>query len=231
MNLLAKPFPPLMPGDHLSAKEFMRRYKVAPEGFNAELVQGVVYMPMTVSSEFHGKPRATAIIWLGYYLFATPGTEVSDNATTQMDDENVPQPDVFLRILPAHGGQSKTDEDGYIIGAPELVVEIAASSVSYDLHEKLDAYCANGVREYIVWRVRDETVDWFVRRKGKYVRTKLPEDGIYRSNVFPGLWLDAAALLKGNLARVLAVVQQGLATSEHARFVDKLQKKKNAKKR
>ncbi len=107
-------------------------------------------------------------------------------------------------------------------GAPELVAEIAASSASYDLHDKLNAYRRNGVREYVVWRVWDGAVDWFVLRAGRFEKLSPSSDGIYRSETFPGLWLDAAAVMRGDAARVLQVVQQGLASAEHAEFVQRL---------
>jgi hypothetical protein len=47
-------------------------------------------------------------------------------------------------------------------------------------------------------------------------------DGIVRSLVFPGLWLDKDALLAGDLAQVLAILQQGIATSEHQTFIEQL---------
>jgi hypothetical protein len=70
-----------------------------------------------------------------------------------------------------------------------------------------------------VW---DEAVDWFVLRGGRFEPLPLAE-GIYRSEVLPGLWLDPAAVVRGDLARVLQVLQQGLASPEHAAFVARLQ--------
>ena len=128
----------------------------------------------------------------------------------------------FLRIAPECGGQSRKD-DGYIAGAPELIAEISVSSASYDLHDKLHAYQRNGVCEYLVCRVWDSAIDWFGLREGRFQRLPLTEAGHYRSVVFPGLWLDPAASLRGDLARVLAVLQQGIASPEHAAFVAKLQ--------
>src|SRR5207248_8063706 len=130
----------------------------------------------------------------------------------------------FLAIARECGGQSRIDREGYIVGAPELIGEVAASSVSYDLHDKLEVYRRNRVREYVVWRVWDETIDWFLLRRGKFVRLPLNAEGRYQSQVFPGLWLDPAALLRGDLAKVFEVVQQGLASPEHAAFVARLKR-------
>lgn len=213
--------PPLVPGDRLTRDEFERRYEAMPELRKAELIEGVVYMAPPVSTEGHGVPQSKLIWWLVTYMAGTPGVEVADNATVRLDLDNEPQPDAFLRIRPEHGGQSRT-VDGYVEGAPELAVEVAASSANYDLHDKKHAYRRNGVREYIVWRVRDRAVDWFVLRGGAYEPMTPGADGLLRSEVFPGLWLDPAALLAGDLARALAVAGQGVASPEHAGFVTRL---------
>ncbi len=134
----------------------------------------------------------------------------------------MPQPDALLIVRPEHGGRVRISEDDYIEGGPELVGEVSASTASYDLGEKQAVYLRNEVREYIVWRVLDRAVDWFVLRDGQYERLEPGADGILRSEVFPGLWLDPAALTSGDSARVLAVVQQGLGSAEHAEFVARL---------
>jgi Uma2 family endonuclease len=145
--------------------------------------------------------------------------EVGDNGSVRLDLDNEPQPDALLIIDPACGGQVRISADGIIEGAPELVAEVASSSVSYDLHVKLQVYRRNGVREYLVWRVLEREIDWFVLRAGQYERMPVDVQGLLRSEVFPGLWLDPAALVRGDLATVVAIVQQGLASPEHAAFV------------
>ncbi len=179
-------------------------------------------MPSPVSNEGHSCPHFDLITVLGVYRSQTPGIQGGDNGTVLLDLDNEPQPDSFLRILPRYGGQSR-DRDDYVEGAPELVAEVAASSASYDLHDKLRAYRRNGVREYVVWRVWEREIDWFVLREGTYQRLAPTAEGVYRSRVFPGLWLDAAALIAGNLAQAIQVVQEGLASPEHAEFVARLQ--------
>lgn len=216
--------PPLQTGDRLSRDEFERRYHAMPKKFKCELIEGIVYvMGPPVSDPGHSHPHFRFITWLGFYEANTPGTAGGDNGTIRLDLDNEPQPDTFLRILPAHGGQTRDTDDKYIEGAPELVAEIAASSVSYDLHEKLKAYRRNGVKEYIVWRVLDKSVDWFKLESGEFVRQQPDGQGIFKSTVYPGLWLDAAALIAGQPAKVLAVLQQGLATVEHTAFVAHLE--------
>ena len=107
--------------------------------------------------------------------------------------------------------------------APELVAEVAASSASYDLHDKLRAYQRNGIREYIVWRVREAAIDWFVLREGRFEKLLPDASGCLKSETFPGLWLDPVALIAGDFTRVLAVARQGIASDEHAAFVARLQ--------
>jgi Uma2 family endonuclease len=210
--------PPLVAGDRLTRDEFERRYWSMPHVKKAELIEGVVDMPAPVSLEGHGSPHLDLVTWLGVYRSRTPGVQGGDNTTVHLDSHSEPQPDAFLRILPECGGQSRTAND-YVEGAPELVAEIAASSASYDLHDKLSAYCRSGVKEYIVWRTWDRAIDWFVLRGERYQPAGIEENGWHKSEVFSGLWLDPAALLRGEVGEVLAVLQKGLDSPEHAQFV------------
>ena len=215
--------PPLQQGDRLTRAEFERRYEAMPDLKKAELIEGTVFMPSPVSIEKHSSPHAILVGWLVQYWAATPGVLVSVEGSVRLDPENMPQPDAFLMILPEHGGHARIDPDDYLEGAPELAVEVAASSVSYDLNEKRTVYCRCGVREYLVWRVPDGELDWFVLREGRFERLEPDAVGIYGSELFPGLWLDSGALLRGDLRAVFQALQAGLANSEHAEFVIRLQ--------
>jgi Uma2 family endonuclease len=216
------PFPPLEDGDRLTRPEFEHRYDAMPDLKKAELIEGIVYMGSPVGFRRHSVPHYNAIAWLGQYQAATPGVIGGDNGSIRLDLDNMPQPDIFLIISPESGGQVRLSDDDYIEGSPELVVEIASSSVSYDLHQKLEVYRKNGAREYLVWRVKDRAFDWFVLREGRFERLSPAEDGSLRSEVFPGLWLDPEALIRGDLPAVFQAVQRGLATPEHAAFVERL---------
>jgi Uma2 family endonuclease len=209
-------------GDRLTRVEFERRYDAMPKLKKAELIEGVVYLPSPVRHRQHGAPHAHLIGWLGQYAANMPGVEVGDNSSVRLDLDNEPQPDALLLIDPARGGQTHISDDGIIEGAPELVAEVASSSVSYDLHAKLHVYRRNGVREYIVWRVLERQIDWFVLRAGQYERFLVDAQGLLRSEIFPGLWLDPAALVRGDLRTVLTIVQHGLASPEHGAFVTRL---------
>src|SRR5215204_5218448 len=180
--------PPLENGDRLTRPEFERRYEAMPHLKKAELIEGVVYVGSPVRYTQHGKPDADMQIWLGTYRIATPGVGSAGNTTVRLDLDNEPQPDILLRR--EVGGSSRVDGDGYVEGAPELVVEITASSASYDLHDKLRAYRRNGVQEYVVWRVLDAALDWLVLREAEYRLLAPNEHGVVHSEVFPGLWLD-----------------------------------------
>jgi Uma2 family endonuclease len=214
--------PPLEFGDHLSRAEFERRYDAMPHLKKAELIEGVVYMSSPVRHGRHSHPHTRLVTWLGNYETETPGVEAGDNGSIRLDRDNEPQPDAYLIIRPERGGQARIGDDDYLEGAPELVAEIASSSVSYDLHSKFEVYRRNGVREYIVWRVLDQQLDWFILRRRKYARLPLDSDGLYRSRAFPGLWLDPAALIRGDSAALQAALRRGLASPEHADFVAEL---------
>lgn len=213
---------PLESGDRLARDEFERRYAAMPFLKKAELIEGVVYVASPVRVRKHGKPHSDIVTWLGTYAAHTPGIMVCDNTTVRLDFDNEPQPDALLRIDEVYGGQSRISDDDYVEGAPELIVEIAASSASYDLHDKLRVYRRNGVQEYIVWQVAERAIRWLSWQEGDYLSLTPDDRGLIGSRVFPGLNLNVTALLKGDLAEVLAEVQRGLATAAHQDFVERM---------
>ncbi|ACK72115.1 protein of unknown function DUF820 [Gloeothece citriformis PCC 7424] len=213
--------PPLESGDRLTRQEFERRYS-ASDIRKAELIEGVVYVASPVRAKRHGNPHAIIMAWLGAYWTATPNVDFYDNPTVRLDADNEPQPDALLRIEPEVGGNSIISEDDYIEGAPELIVEVAASSAAYDLNDKLNAYRRNGVQEYIVWQTYENRLDWFILEEGRYIPLVPDERGIIRSQVFPGLWLSVDALREANRSELLAILQEGLQTAEHQAFIERL---------
>ncbi len=219
---------PLASGDRLSRAEFEHRFSAMPEVKKAELIQGVVYVGSPVRIGQHARPHALLVTWIVNYAVATPGTDFADNATVRLGPEDEPQPDVLLRILPEYGGATTTEKDDYIAGPPEFVVEIAASSASYDLHDKLAAYRDAGVKEYVVWRVLDGQLDWFVLTNGAYVKQGPNTDGILESAQFPGLRLHLPSLLQENAAAVFQTLHAGITTPEHATFVSQLAEKRKS---
>lgn len=226
MSTVAEPqhetIPQLNSGDQLSRREFERRYEAMPEHVKAELIEGVVYiMASPVRVTKHGEPHSWMNTWLGVYTAHSPGVRIADNVTMRLDLDNEYQPDIVLRLEPECGGASSIAPDDYLEGPPELVVEIAGSSASIDLRDKLRVYRRNGVREYIVWQTHDNQLHWWELRDDEYLPLLPDEDDVTRSRVFPGLWIDAAALLKGDLATVLAQLQQGLVSEEHKAFAAK----------
>jgi Uma2 family endonuclease len=212
--------PRLENGDKLTRAEFERRYHAMPNLKKAELIEGIVYMASPLRITQHGEPHADIVGWLSFYKAFTPNLQLGDNCTVRLDADNEPQPDALLRIK--IGGQSTISQDGYVEDAPELIVEIAASTASYDLHQKLNVYRRNQVQEYLVWRFDDGQFDWFRLNNEEYIKLEPNNEGIICSQIFPGLWLDKVALLAGDLAKVLAVLQSGLDTPEHQSFVEKL---------
>ena len=206
--------PPLVAGDTLDQKTFHERYEAMPPGFRAELIGGIVYAASPVRLR-HGRPFTNVIKWLAVYEEATPGVEALSDVTTILGDDSEPQPDALLRLIT---GQTRETDDDYLAGPPEFVVEVAAATESYDLHAKLRDYERYGVQEYLAMIVRTETAAWFDRVGARLVRREPEADGLLRSRVFPGLWLDPAALFAGDLRRVRAVLKRGLATPEHKAF-------------
>lgn len=210
--------PALESGDRLTRAEFERRYQLHPAIKKAELIEGVVYVASPVRIKRHAEPHGDLITWLGVYKASTPGVTLGDNATVRLDLDNEPQPDGLLRLEEACGGQSRISDDDYIEGAPELVAEIAASSASYDLHDKLNSYRRNGVREYLVWLVEDREFRWYDLQEGQFAQQAADGNGILASKVFPGLRLAVTALLQGDMVAVLTELQQGIGTEAHQQF-------------
>lgn len=209
--------PPLKAGDQLTRDEFLRRWQADPTIKLAELIGGVVYIPSPVSAE-HGGADGHVGAWLGVYHAYSPGTASERNTTSYLIDDT-PQPDLNLRLLPNYGGGSWVGEDGYLHGVPELLAEVCVTTASYDLNQKYRLYESAGVPEYLAIVTFEQQIRWHVLIDGRYQLLQPDADGLWRSRVFPGLWLDGKALLAGNLRQVLERLQDGLRSPEHERFV------------
>ena len=212
--------PPLTAGERLDAETFHSRYEAMPPSTRAELIGGVVYMTSPLFWD-HGGSGRIAAGWLLHYQRYTPGVRGEENASVLLGQGSEAQPDHTLRIRPDHGGLTR-HEQGYIVGPPELVVEVASSSRRFDLGPKKDDYERAGVPEYLVLALDPDEVFWFVLRAGRFERLAAGADGVYRSGVFPGLWLDPAAIFGEDLPRLFAALDLGLASPEHAAFVGRL---------
>jgi Uma2 family endonuclease len=199
--------PPLENGDRLSRAEFERRYAASPDVQKAELIEGRVFVASPLRFTPHAEPHSHLIGWLWTYKTWVGGVSLGIEPTVRLDEQNEPQPD---GVLFRQKGNVQIDTDGYLVGAPELVVEIAASTASYDLYEKKRVYERHGVKEYIVWRTFDGEIDWFVLEKGRYVTLSPDDQGIIRSQEFRGLWLNSRALLAGNMPGVLQTLNEGI---------------------
>lgn len=196
--------PPLESGDRLSRDEFHRRYEVSSRVKKAELVDGVVYVASPVRIE-HSGAHGAVVGWLAYYAAPRTGVELHVEPTLLLEGDNEVQPDVLLRRV--SGGTSGLMPDRFIEGPPELIVEVAGSSASYDLHSKLRLYERSCVAEYVVWQVYDRKIRWFRLQDGKYVEQSPDDDGFIESQMFPGLRLAPDALLAGDLAAVLEALR------------------------
>ncbi len=222
MATVAQRVLPLAMGDKLTREEFLYRWEMHPEIKRAELIGGIVYMPSPVSFD-HGNADNTVAGWALAYRAATPGCTAANNTTVFLLAD-CPQPDVLLRIVQECGGKSWL-EDSFLYGPPELAAETCKSSASYDLHQKLELYEKAGVQEYVAVLIYEQEIRWHVLVDGTYQLLPPDADGIWRSRVFPGLWLDGAALLRDDAAAVLAKLQEGIASPEHRAFVEQLAKR------
>jgi hypothetical protein len=212
-----KVLPPLTAGEHLDQPTFHERYEAMPPETRAELVDGVVYMPSPMRHD-HGQESRVVAGWLDNYQRLTPGVDGGDGSTLRLDLRAEPLADHHLRIPAAAGGQSHIDEEGYIAGAPELVAEVARSTRSFDLNAKKADYERAGVREYLVVELDPNRVHWFVRRGDKFEDLSAGPDGIFRSEAFPGLWLDPRALYAQDRDRLYRVLKRGIRSADHAAF-------------
>jgi len=217
---VADPPRTLVEGQRLDQPTFHALYEAMPPGTRAELINGVVLMPSPVGPP-HGRAHLPTLVWLSYYQENTPGVEALDNTSTALGFKSEPQPDVMLRILSEYGGRTEADRR-FVRGVPELLVEVSHTSRYTDLGPKFEDYERVGVLEYVVRALEPDEVLWFVLREGCFSELPPGPDGIYRSEVFPGLWLDPQALIKGDTRRQRAVLDLGCSTPEHAEFVARL---------
>ncbi len=215
-------------GDRMRQKEFHRIYEQMPEDFRAELIGGIVYVASPLKWR-HGTNHLPLGTLFFTYEGNTPGVESGDNTTILLGEEGEPQPDLYLRILPEFGGQSRTTKDEYVVGAPELISEIAYSSRAIDLHAKLNDYIRYGVLEYLVLCLREKQLRWFDLRANREMQPE--SDGVFRIRTFPGLWIHAQALLAKDYRRLMATLEKGLATGEHADFVKRLETARSKRKK
>lgn len=203
-------------GDRLSMAEFKRLYEASPHIRRAELIEGVVYVASPVFLP-HARAQANAITWLGNYQVKTPHTIVTGEQSVELDIDNGVQPDALLWI------EGDIDEEGgLVVGSPTLVVEVAASTRSYDLGIKKRVYRRNKVKEYLVFAALEEEIHWFYWDDGIYKEIEPDEKGIYQSRVFGGLWLEGEAFWKRDMAQVLKVLGEGMESAEHAQFIKTL---------
>jgi len=208
----------------MTQEEFHRRYEQYPDDVKIELIGGVVYVASPMK-ELHGisTPELGGVFFL--YKAATPGVQLAENMTAILGPKNEPQPDLMLRLLTEYGGQSKYNSDRYLVGAPELAAEVAHSTLAIDMHRKKRDYMEAGVQEYLVYCIEEEEIHWFhFPSRGKL---KPDRNGVWKSRVFPGLWLGGPALIARDSARLIAALQQGLATPEHAEFVRQLEQRRS----
>jgi Uma2 family endonuclease len=228
MSSISSDLVELHSGDRMKQAEFHRIYKRMPADFVAELIGGIVYVASPLKRR-HGTNHLPLGTLLYTYEAHTPGVESGDNTTILLGEESEPQPDLFLRVLPEHGGRSRTSVDDYILGPVEFICEITHSRQAIDLHGKREDYTRHGVLEYLVVSLRELQLRWFDLSADRELT--IAGDGILRSFTFPGLWIHAEALLAKDYAAMMATLQAGLSTPEHAEFAARLSASKSPRPR
>ncbi len=208
-------------GDEMKQKEFHLAYSRMPENHRFELIGGMVFEPSPVSYT-HGTNHSVLNSLLSLYAAKTPGVEIADNATVVLGEDDEVQPDILLRVIEKCGGLSKISESDFVVGAPELVAELAYSSKAIDLNLKKRRYVLAGVPEYIVFCLRPLQLYWYNLKTGEQIRKD--GDGILRSQIYPGLWIHVDAVLQGEQKKALLSLREGIASTEHKVFVRKLAK-------
>lgn len=207
----------------MSQPEFHRAYDAMPEEYRAELIGGIVFEPSPLGYP-HGKFDTRLSYLLEHYAAQTPGLQAVQGVTVILGPKDEVQPDVVLRIAPKYGGQSqntrKREGRFYIKGAPEVVAEIAHSSAAIDLHLKKERYAVGGVKEYIVVCLKPARVHWFDLDCQTELKTV---KGVFKSRVFPGLWIDRVGLLELDYKRSMAALNEGMASREYIEFVEALE--------
>jgi Uma2 family endonuclease len=227
-NLGRRVVPLLVNGDRLLQREFHRRYEAMLSHVNAELIGGIVYLGTRVTLT-HGRVTGSLSGVLGNYETVTPGVEGMNRTTTILSEYSEPQPDLNLLLLPDCGGQTSVNEDEYLIGAPELIIEVAHGTEDIDLHGKKDDYRTAGVREYLVFCIEEGELCAFDLPDNR--PWTMAEDGVFRSAVFPGLWIDSIAALSADSRRLHQTARKGLRSPEHAAFVKRMKSMLTPKKR
>jgi len=209
-------------GDRMKRREFHIAYCQMPESYRAELIGGIVFEPSPLGWS-HGKYHMRLSLLLEMYAAHTPGTEGGDNATVFLSEEDEVQPDLVLRTIQRCGGKSRLTVKDYVEGAPELVTEVASSSRAIDLHLKKERYALAGVLEYIVLCLRPKRLYWFNLQGNTELRADT--DGIFRSAIFPGLWIHGEGLLQLDYKLTADALNRGLRSPEHKSFVSQSTKK------
>ena len=191
-------------GMRMSRSEFHRRY-LERHDIRAELLSGEVFVHSPVSARQHSEPHNVMSTWLGMYALAHPEVMALSDPTIFLDASSAVQPDVCLVRRAPRPGEARLTADGYLEGAPPLAGEITASRAWYDLGRKKAAYEQAGVKEYIVWDTERGALHWFRLVDGHYIEVQPDAAGVIESSEFPGLRLNVAKLLAGDVPGALGL--------------------------
>ncbi len=142
-------------------------YAALPEdGKRYEIVNGVLYMTPAPSWS-HQDVVGELFAYLRDHLRSSnSGRVFVSPIDVELAPNTVFQPDVVVLLK---ASEHKLGEH-HIIGAPDLVIEVASPGTSrYDLREKQDAYARAGIPEYWVVNPDAHTIEVLVLDIGSYV--------------------------------------------------------------
>ena len=143
-------------------------YVSLPEdGNHYEIVNGVLYMAPSPTGEHQDAILEIAAYLRAYVKLPQLGLVRVAPFDVRLSPTQVFQPDVLV-VLNKHRDRI---QKRFILGAPDLAIEIASpSTANIDRREKLDAYARSGVPEY-----------WLVDADAHTVEVLMLENRTYRS--------------------------------------------------
>ena len=149
-------------------RTIMEVYKSLPEGTRAELIDKVIYMSPSPISKHQVILNKINVQLYAHLEKSKAGVVYVSPLDVYLDEEiNAVQPDISVVL---NEGLANVDENGYIHGAPDLIVEILSPGNSnYDLIKKRELYQRFGVKEYWIVDPATKQAQGFQLKNGEYV--------------------------------------------------------------
>jgi len=193
----ASPSPPL----RMTYEEFLAW---ADEDTDAEWVDGEVVWMSPISGE-HQRMGRFLLRLFSEFLDERDLGELRYERFQMKTAPDLPgrEPDILF-VANAHLSRLK---ETYLEGPGDLVVEIVSpESRERDTEEKFREYEQGGVPEYWIIDLELKQAEFYqLGEDAAYHRMPIDDDGLFRSEVLPGLWLRVDWLWQDPLPRVRAI--------------------------